>query len=662
MRIRNLDEVISELRGNLSEYLISQSINPKKAFRCPNNGAHQHGDNNPSAGIVKKNPELWNCFACGSKGDIFLAAHYLEGMETKGQGFIQSVMELSDRLGVTYEQDEDGEEITAALGYVASVIAKGVKAPIVQEYLEERQFTSIAAEFGIGYADPAKLFEILKKTYEVEFIERNQLSSYSQFSKRMSFPLQDESGEVIGFAGRTLADDKRKYINSANSIVYQKSKFLYNLNRITSKTVYVFEGYADVWRAWEHGIEAVACCGIAFSEDHLNMLLRTRVEEIIFVFDSDNAGQTALERTLKVVENCTKATISYVSLSAADKDPDDFMRNHGKEAFLNLPKTVIDEPVKKKKDQFLNRLEVFEDRFANSECGGYKSGFHLYDYRMENIQPGLHLVGGVSNIGKTAWMMHLALRMAQMNKDIFVLYVSIDDNLKMTIPRVVANLGNLPVNQVREPNKFIDMSSLTKEEKELQHKRRALGWKKLRQLTENFAIIDIDDAKSLEDIEREIKTFQDIYGKPVAFFLDNFHKVRTKSFSNFKERFTHVSEEIKRITSQNELVTFSTVELTKLGHDGRPELENIKETVDIIYDAETIHMLHQDLHSKQGNTELKFKDGRLPGKDLPVLEVAICKNKISGYKGRLYYKFFTDYMFFEECDQYEQDKYRKIEV
>ncbi|WP_302847480.1 hypothetical protein [Paenibacillus sp. yr247] len=80
--------------------------------------------------------------------------------------------------------------------------------------------------FGIGHADPSKLFEMLKKTYEVEFIERNQLCQSLLFSNRMVFPLHNEAGEVIGFAGRTLIDEKVKYVNSSNSIVFQKSKFL----------------------------------------------------------------------------------------------------------------------------------------------------------------------------------------------------------------------------------------------------------------------------------------------------------------------------------------------------------------------------------------------------------------------------------------------------
>ena len=663
MMYRNLEEAITLIRSNLAEYLTMQNRNPRKPFQCPNGQAHSNGDRNPSAGVVKNNPELWNCFSCGEKGDIFKMAHYLEGFELKGRGFIEAIKALADRFNIELEEDEDAKEVIAALNYVASVTKKGACAPRVTEYLQSRDFT-IADEFGIGYADPTKLFEILKKTYEPDFIERNQLARPIQFLNRITFPLHDESGEVVGFAGRTLTDDSRKYVNSSNSNVFNKSKYLYNLHRIKSKHVYVFEGYADVWRAYQNNIEAVACCGTSFTDDHLELLLRQNINDITFVFDGDDAGHKALERTLKLVEECTRARIAYISLSAIDQDPDYFIRTHGKDAFLQLKKTVIEEPIKKKKKLFANRLEIMEERFLNDEVGGYRSGFSIYDTNMENIQNGLHLVGGISNIGKTAWMTHLAIRLAQLNPDLFVLYASIDDDLISTVPRLVANLGSVPINQVKNPKKFIhDNPTYSQDQKNTQWARRQLGNKKLLNLAQNnLAVIDINDVSKMNEIEREVNTYQEITGKPVCLFLDNFHKVRMDGIKETRERFTHASEELKRITSQNGMITFATVELRKLGHDGRPCVEDIKESVDIGYDAQTIHLLHQDLHSKNGVTELKFMDGRLPGKDLPILEVAIAKNKISGYKGRIYYKFFTDFMYFEECDHYEQNKYKGIEV
>jgi hypothetical protein len=165
--------------------------------------------------------------------------------------------------------------------------------------------------------------------------------------------------------------------------------------------------------------------------------------------------------------------------------------------------------------------------------------------------------------------------------------------------------------------------------------------------------------RKLEELEEIIQQIRLANRKKVVVFLDNFHKLRTRDFSSPRERFTYVSEELKRIQVQNDMVLFSTVELTKLGHKGRPNIENVKETVDIIYDATTIHMLHQDFHSKEGKTQFVFQHH---GKTLPILEVSVVKNKANGYKGRFYYKFFQETMSFEECTSEEHRKYRSIEL
>lgn len=664
MRIRNIEEVIEKVRTHLPEYLNSIGINPRKPFRCFNSVHHKNGDANPSAGIVKRNPEVWNCLSCGTKGDIFLAAHYAEQMEVRGQGFIETVRALAERFKVELEEDEDAEEIIKAHNYIATWLKKGLQKPEVQSYVESRNFESIADEFGIGCADPAKLQTILTKTYDLDFINRNDLCNRKILNNRMVFPLHDDSFNVVGYASRALGDEKPKYINSSNSSIYQKSKFLYNLCRIKGKHAYVVEGYADVWRMYQNELEAVATCGTAFTEEHLKLLERFGITELTFVFDGDKAGMDAMERTKKLIENCLTIRCNYIILSAKDKDPDMFIVTHGKEEFLKLERISIDSPYRKKKEHFLNRVMELNEKMILQPTQGYKTMWGFYDLKMENVQKGLHLVGGISNIGKTAWMCHLMINLITYNEDLFALYISIDDDLNQQVPRFIANLGTVPVNQAKNPLTFItNNADLNKEQKEEQWKRRNMGYNRLVKFAnDRLAILDINDASTLEDIEREVKLYQEITGKQIALFIDNFHKVRSKGFANFKERFTHISEEIKRITIQHDLITFSTVELTKLGHDSRPDPESIKESVDIIYDAQTIHMLHQDFHSKQGDTQLFHESGRFPGKRMPILEVNITKNKISGYKGRLYYKFYPDIMYFEECDGYENNKYREVEV
>lgn len=663
MRIQNLGEVIEECRRYLPDYLERHGRNLKKQFQCPNEWEHSNGDKHPSCGFVDKERTTWNCFACGESGDIFTAAKYLENAELSGSGFIDTVTTIAEMFGIRIDQDDDAADIVRALTYTASIVKKGVVCNVAADYLANRELTEISDEFGIGYANPDKLRELLLKSYDNDFIQRNSLAAPQMFKDRLVFPLHDSTGDVVGFAGRALTDKNPKYINSAGSIVYQKSKFLYNLHRISGSKVYVVEGYADVWRMHMYGFPAVATAGTAITEDHIRMLARQRIKNIVFCFDSDDAGQKALTKAIELCTDFTNINISYVQVPKESKDPDAFIREFGPEAFIELAHTEVLDPKKKLKARFTDRIDNWKEKTELSEMPGYRTTWSNYDLKMEFVQPGLHLVGGISNIGKTAWMTQLALHMAKNNPNLFVLYASIDDSFDLAMSRILANLGEIPVNQARNPNFFIEKTGgMSQKEREIQWRKRDNGIAKLKSLSKNFEIIDITDASRLEELEVQIKRLREVHGKDVALFLDNFHKVRTKAFNNPRERFTYVSEEIKRITTENEMVTFSTVELTKLGHKGRPEVENIKETVDIIYDASTIHMLHQDYHSKQGDTDFKFTTGEFPGQELPILEVAIAKNKISGWKGRLYYKFYPDHMKFTECSGEEHNRFRAIEV
>jgi replicative DNA helicase len=313
--------------------------------------------------------------------------------------------------------------------------------------------------------------------------------------------------------------------------------------------------------------------------------------------------------------------------------------------------------LQKIRTRFSRALKARREKAIRDENDGYQSGFKLYDFRMENIQPGMHLVGGISNIGKTAWMTQLALQFAEYNPDQFVLYVSIDDDFNLAVTRILAHLGQIPVQAARKPNVYARNKNLT--DQEIAKLGMQLGNAETKLGRLSFEVIDINIMQKLEELEHHIQIIKFAHGKKVAVFLDNFHKLRTKNFNSPRERFTYVSEELKRIQVQNDMVFFSTVELTKLGHKGRPNIENVKETVDIIYDATTIHMLHQDFHSKDGKTEFFHMHN---GTRLPVLEVSVVKNKANGYKGRFYYKFYPETMSFVECDGAEQRKYSLIKM
>ena len=185
------------------------------------------------------------------------------------------------------------------------------------EYLSGRGITaSTAKEFGVGFCETT-----------------------GPFSGRLTIPCYSVDGDLTGFGARTLGDDKPKWINSSESQIYRKSRQIYALDKsrdyiLKSGVAIACEGYFDVMALWQAGIRnVVATCGTSFSKHQLRLLKRFS-ERVIVCYDGDNAGVIAAQRA---VEGLTeeKHPISYVRLPVGI-DPDDFVRQRGKDEFLKL--------------------------------------------------------------------------------------------------------------------------------------------------------------------------------------------------------------------------------------------------------------------------------------------------------------------------------------
>ncbi len=175
-------------------------------------------------------------------------------------------------------------------------------------------------------------------------------SYYDRFRNRLIVPIHDDKGQIVAFGGRALSDeDKPKYLNSPETPVYHKSRVLYGLHwakdaiRVT-KTAVIMEGYFDVISAHSHGItEAVASCGTALTDQHLKLLTRYGAETLYLAFDADEAGQKAALSAISLIEPYLQThplDIKILSIPSGPdqtaKDPDDFCRAQGGEAFRQL--------------------------------------------------------------------------------------------------------------------------------------------------------------------------------------------------------------------------------------------------------------------------------------------------------------------------------------
>jgi DNA primase len=320
-----------------------------------------HDEKTPSFHVT---PDLgiYKCFGCGASGDVFNFV-----MEMEGIGFVESMRTLADRYGVSLpdpeEQESDEEHhlregIYHALKYAGVYyhrqLAESDDAENARKYLHSRGFNPpVIKKFGLGYAPrggdvfyKAALDSGLNESYlqDAGLIKPSNRSDefYDAFRGRLMFPIFNPAGKVIAFAGRALDDNSNaKYINSPQTKVYNKSEVLYGLNFARndirkSNEALLVEGYTDVISLHQHDIKnAVASSGTSLTPSQLKLLNRY-CETIVMIYDADTAGQTAMERGLKIAlaENMQ---VKLLELQE-NEDPDSFVRQFGKESFKELKK------------------------------------------------------------------------------------------------------------------------------------------------------------------------------------------------------------------------------------------------------------------------------------------------------------------------------------
>ncbi|MBO4954368.1 MAG: DNA primase, partial [Clostridia bacterium] len=223
------------------------------------------------------------------------------------------------------------------------------------DYFKKRQLSmETIVKYGLGFAPDGwngLRDELLKKGYTEEQIIKNGLASksergsvYDKFRNRAMFPIFDVRGRVIAFGGRVLDDSKPKYLNSPDTPVFNKSKHLFSLNfakTVQSKRLVLVEGYMDVIGLANHGVPfAIASLGTALTSDQARLLAKY-CQEVVVCYDTDNAGRMATLRALEVLRPfCEKVRVVSVDKG---KDPDEYVRERGAEAFLNLLDEAVDQ-------------------------------------------------------------------------------------------------------------------------------------------------------------------------------------------------------------------------------------------------------------------------------------------------------------------------------
>ena len=348
-----LDELIAR---NPIEDVVSQYVNLKRSGSnlfglCP-----FHGEKTPSFS-VSPDKGIYYCFGCHKGGSVINFE-----MEIEGLSYPDAVRALAKRAGLEVPEDEQyqsryrrQERLWALHKEAARFFHSRLYAPIganALQYATGRGMPkSILTKFGIGYAPDSwtDLADYLRsKNYTDQELRDSGLVTVSQkngnlfdrFRDRLMFPIIDVRGNVIGFGGRIMnSSDKSaaKYLNSPETLIFNKRRNLFALNLAKkSKLGYLIlvEGYMDAIALHQYGFDcAVASLGTALTEDGANLLSRY-TEQVVLIYDGDEAGQNATQRAIPILE---KAGLQVKVLKMRDaKDPDEYLKKFGADRFRIL--------------------------------------------------------------------------------------------------------------------------------------------------------------------------------------------------------------------------------------------------------------------------------------------------------------------------------------
>ncbi len=329
-----------------------------------------HSEKTPSFSVTA-DKQIYHCFGCGKGGGVI---NFI--MDIEGLSFRDAVEFLAKRAGMPMPEEENSGEslkrkrMLDANREAAKFFHSCLKSPMgkpAQEYMEQRLISpSTATRFGLGYAPDTwdSLREHLKNKgfSELELYEAGLLSTgkkgnrFDTFRNRLMFPVIDVRGDVIGFSGRALGDGEPKYLNSRETLVFNKGRNLFAMNLAKkSKNGYIIlaEGNIDVVMMHQAGFDsAVASLGTSLTPEQARLISRY-TNEVVIAYDSDGAGQKASQRAIEILEKLD-VKVKVLSMSGA-KDPDEYIKKRGPEAFRNL--------VEGSKNHIDFRLQSIEDKY-----------------------------------------------------------------------------------------------------------------------------------------------------------------------------------------------------------------------------------------------------------------------------------------------------------
>ena len=310
-----------------------------------------HSEKTPSFS-VSPDKQIYHCFGCGKGGGVI---NFI--MEIENLSFPEAVEFLAGKAGMQVPEDSNDKDSKrrsrmlelnreAARFFHSQLSTPGGKAAV--DYMINRRISaSVARNFGLGFA-PDSWDSLRNAMRQKGYTDREMLDAglvkpgknggcYDTFRNRLMFPVIDVRGNVIGFSGRILGDGEPKYLNSPETLVFNKSRNLFALNLAKkSKSGYIIlsEGNIDVVALHQAGFDsAVASLGTSLTPEQARLISRY-TNQVIIAYDSDAAGVKAAQRAISILEKLD-LKVKVLRMSGA-KDPDEFIKLKGADAFRNL--------------------------------------------------------------------------------------------------------------------------------------------------------------------------------------------------------------------------------------------------------------------------------------------------------------------------------------
>ncbi|MGM0395427.1 MAG: DNA primase [Bacillota bacterium] len=351
------DDVLEKIKDQMDIVeLVGEYVHLKKSGSnyvglCP-----FHSEKTPSF-TVSESKQIFHCFGCGEGGDGIKFIMKRENLD-----FVDALKFLAEKYGIPWEdslnkdESEEKKELYQMNMDAARYFHKNLtEVRLSKEYLSARGITGeLARKFGLGYATDSwdgLIKHLLEKGYNEKSMikaglagQRKDKSGYfDKFRNRIIFPIIDTRGRVVGFGGRVLDNNLPKYLNSPDTMIFNKGYHLYGLNLVARnsdrKRILLVEGYMDVISLYSSGIEfSVASLGTALTKNQ-GKLLKRYGEEIFICYDSDKAGVKATLRAIDVLRSIDIEP--KVVLLPEGYDPDDFIREHGKAVFQKKIETAL---------------------------------------------------------------------------------------------------------------------------------------------------------------------------------------------------------------------------------------------------------------------------------------------------------------------------------